>query len=185
MLVALRRSLNSVERKITVIGCWLKRHGMIDLEELWKTNPKSRYRLESPETDEQRAFIESWIELEKGGSSLDPAMVSRAQKALLGQVAGDSLGSLVEFRSVADILRQYPTGARNQAAGETFNILAGQPTDDLEMALLLARSLVSKGMYDAEAVKARFILECQLLGARRRDPVCIVPGQRNTARRRQ
>ena len=38
------------------------------------------------------------------------------------------------------------------ADGGTFNTLAGQPTDDSEMALLLARSLVNKGRYDAETV---------------------------------
>jgi len=36
---------------------------------------------------------------------LDIDMLSRAQGCLLGQLAGDSLGSLVEFRSQEDIRR--------------------------------------------------------------------------------
>ena len=37
--------------------------------------------------------------------------ISRAQGCLLGQLAGDSLGSLVEFRSPEDIQSKYPAGA--------------------------------------------------------------------------
>lgn len=74
--------------------------------------------------------------------------VSRAHGTLLGQVAGDSLGSLVEFKSPSEILSLYPNGVRELADGGTFNTLAGQPTDDSEMALLLARSVASKATYD-------------------------------------
>jgi len=148
-----------VGRTGTVIGCWLKRHGRNDLAELWKANPKSKRKPESPETPEQRAFIESWTEAIRTGTNMlpiDQAILSRAQGAFLGQVAGDSLGSLVEFRSAADIRRQYPAGVRLLADGGTFNTLAGQPTDDSEMALLLARSLIDEGTYKPEAVLGRY-----------------------------
>lgn len=79
----------------------------------------------------------------------DEARLARAQGCLLGQVIGDSLGSLVEFRSAADISRQYPRGVRDLADGGTWNTLAGQPTDDSELALALARSIVKAGGYDA------------------------------------
>lgn len=65
----------------------------------------------------------------------DLSMYSKAQGVLLGQVAGDSLGSLVEFQSPEAIWRKYPDGLRELAAGGTFNTLPGQPTDDSEMAL--------------------------------------------------
>ncbi|MBN1631554.1 MAG: ADP-ribosylglycohydrolase family protein, partial [Thermoleophilia bacterium] len=82
-------------------------------------------------------------------------LLERAQGCLLGQLAGDSLGSLVEFRSKADIHRLYPGGIREVADGGTYNTLAGQPTDDSEMALMLARSIVRVGRYDpAEAAVA-------------------------------
>ena len=71
------------------------------------------------------------------------AVLSRAQGCLLGQLIGDSLGSLVEFQRPERIRRSYPGGVRDMADGGTWNTIAGQPTDDSEMALLLARSLAS------------------------------------------
>ena len=81
---------------------------------------------------------------------LDIDMLSRAQGCLLGQLAGDSLGSLVEFRAPDDIRREYPKGVHELADGGTWNTIAGQPTDDSEMALLLARMLADQGRYDPE-----------------------------------
>ncbi len=79
------------------------------------------------------------------------AMLSRAQGCLLGQLAGDALGSLVEFESSEMIRHRYPDGVRKLADGGTWNTIAGQPTDDSEMALLLARMLVKVGSYDPKA----------------------------------
>ena len=36
----------------------------------------------------------------------------RAQGCLLGQLAGDALGSLVEFQTPEEIRREYPVGVR-------------------------------------------------------------------------
>lgn len=72
----------------------------------------------------------------------DAGLLARAQGCLLGMIAGDSLGSLVEFRSAADIARGHPDGVRDLADGGTWGTLAGQPTDDSEMALALASSLL-------------------------------------------
>src|SRR5262249_14481763 len=52
---------------------------------------------------------------------------------------------LVEFASADSIAARYPTGVRELADGGTWNTLAGQPTDDSEMALMLARSLLAEG----------------------------------------
>lgn len=73
--------------------------------------------------------------------------LERAQGCLMGQIAGDSLGSLVEFQDPAKIAKKYPEGPRQLADGGTWNTLAGQPTDDSEMALALARQLVEDGGY--------------------------------------
>lgn len=86
----------------------------------------------------------------------DPAIVSRAQGCLLGQLAGDSLGSLVEFQDPETIAAAYPDGVRLLADGGVWGTLAGQPTDDSEMALLLARSLVKERTYDARAALAAY-----------------------------
>ena len=77
--------------------------------------------------------------------------VNRAQGCLLGQLAGDALGSLVEFQSLEEIRRNYPGGVRELADGGTRSTIAGQPTDDSEMALLLARILTERGVYDPDA----------------------------------
>jgi ADP-ribosylglycohydrolase len=86
-----------------------------------------------------------------GGEALD-----RAAGCLFGQVAGDSLGSLVEFRSPQDIAQQYPNGVGDLADGGTWNTIAGQPTDDSELAFDLARTLVTQASWSAEAVAAAY-----------------------------
>jgi len=70
-------------------------------------------------------------------------VLAQAQGCLLGQVIGDSLGSLVEFKDAAEIARLFPRGVRALADGGVFHTIAGQPTDDSEMALALARCLVA------------------------------------------
>jgi ADP-ribosylglycohydrolase/fructose-1,6-bisphosphatase/inositol monophosphatase family enzyme len=91
------------------------------------------------------------VRLERDRHVSDPDRLSRAQGCLLGQLAGDSLGSLVEFHSPGQILRAYPGGVRDLADGGTWGTIAGQPTDDSELALALARSIVMSGGYDPES----------------------------------
>lgn len=85
----------------------------------------------------------------RGRVVADAGALSRAQGCLLGQLAGDSLGGLVEFRDREAIAREYPHGVRDLRDGGTWGNLAGQPTDDSEMALVLARTLAQDGRYDA------------------------------------
>lgn len=89
------------------------------------------------------------------------AIVSRAQGCLLGQLVGDSLGSMVEFQTPEEIRRNYPDRIRELTDGGRWDTIAGQPTDDSEMALMLARMLAEQGRYNAdEARKAyRFWLD--------------------------
>jgi ADP-ribosyl-[dinitrogen reductase] hydrolase len=82
--------------------------------------------------------------------------LSRAEGALLGQLAGDALGSLVEFKSPQAIRAIYPDGVRDLADGGTWNTLAGQPTDDSELALALARTLVGAEGYSEVAAAAAY-----------------------------
>ena len=81
----------------------------------------------------------------------DPELLNRAQGCLLGQLAGDNLGALVEFKDAADIAGAYPGGPRLLKDGGYWNLLAGQPTDDSELALMLGRSIAAAGRYDVEA----------------------------------
>jgi len=82
--------------------------------------------------------------------------MDRAVGCLLGQVIGDSLGSLVEFQSKQEIARKYRDGVRNLADGGTWNTIAGQPTDDSELALDLARTLMGLTAWSSEAVAAAY-----------------------------
>jgi ADP-ribosylglycohydrolase/fructose-1,6-bisphosphatase/inositol monophosphatase family enzyme len=85
----------------------------------------------------------------------DPGLLRRAQGCLLGQFSGDSLGSLVELQSAASIASQYPNGLTELADGGTWGTIAGQPTDDSELALALARSIIgARGYLDGAAAYA-------------------------------
>jgi ADP-ribosyl-[dinitrogen reductase] hydrolase len=109
-------------------------------------------------------------------------MIERAQGCLLGQIAGDSLGALVEFNSADYIKWKFPDGVRELRDGGVWTILAGQPTDDSELALMLARSLVARKAFDIEAVFNGYVrwyqsgpfdignTTRQALGARRPNP---------------
>ncbi len=82
----------------------------------------------------------------------DNPRLARAQGCLLGQVIGDSLGSRVEFKPAPEIAQRYPGGVRELAEGGPWHTIAGQPTDDSEMALTLARALVRDGRHDPQKV---------------------------------
>jgi len=71
--------------------------------------------------------------------------LARAQGAMLGQAIGDNLGARVEGKPANEIARLYPGGVREVADGGIYHLLAGQPTDDSELALTLARTIVRDG----------------------------------------
>lgn len=85
-----------------------------------------------------------------------PWQRARARGCLLGQFCGDALGGLVEFKGRDQIRSEYPGGVRDMADGGPFNTIAGQPTDDSEMALMLARSLAAKREFDRKTVRKRY-----------------------------
>jgi len=89
--------------------------------------------------------------------SAHDARLARAVGCMLGQLVGDSLGSLVEFKNAREIARAFPSGVRDLADGGTWDTIAGQPTDDSELALALARSIVARGgRYDPSAALAAY-----------------------------
>lgn len=87
----------------------------------------------------------------------DAALLARAQGCLLGQLAGDALGGMVEFEGPEQIKAKYPDGCRDMRDGGAWKNLAGQPTDDSELALLLARSLADQKGHDEEAVLKAYL----------------------------
>jgi ADP-ribosyl-[dinitrogen reductase] hydrolase len=86
----------------------------------------------------------------------DNAVLRRVQGCWLGQLTGDALGSAVEFRSADQLRRQYPDGLREIVPSPVWHTIAGQPTDDSELALMLARTLVRDGGYAPEAVAGAY-----------------------------
>jgi ADP-ribosyl-[dinitrogen reductase] hydrolase len=75
---------------------------------------------------------------------------------LLGLGCGDALGRPVEFMSAAAIERQYGTVTEMLADG-THCQPAGTITDDTELALCIARSLLARAGFDPENVAERFV----------------------------
>src|SRR6185436_6956656 len=59
--------------------------------------------------------------LERGSVVADAALLARAQGCLLGQVAGDSLGSLCEGVTAAQIAERHPGGPRLLADGGVWH----------------------------------------------------------------
>lgn len=96
--------------------------------------------------------------MEHASPTTEDNVLDRAQGCLLGQLAGDSLGSLVEFKTSEEIFREYPNGVRYLADGGTWGTIAGQPTDDSELALTLARLLAEHRRYSTKAAKRGYLL---------------------------
>ncbi|MCX5998842.1 MAG: ADP-ribosylation/Crystallin J1, partial [Chloroflexi bacterium] len=60
----------------------------------------------------------------------DEGLLARAQGCMIGQMAGDNLGALVESMPASVIARMYPNGFWHLQDGGYWKIIAGQPTDD-------------------------------------------------------
>lgn len=89
----------------------------------------------------------------RGWHVSDVVRLSRAQGCLLGQLGGDALGSLVEFEDFSRIAKKYPDGGPHLLKdGGTWSTIAGQPTDDSELALCLARALLHGNRFDLETI---------------------------------
>lgn len=104
--------------------------------------------------DDEKRFALCWPK--SGGQAVDAKMLSRAQGCMFGQMAGDALGSLVEFKTPEQIQQAYPNRVCRLIDGGTWNTIAGQPTDDTEMALMLARSLIPEGVYSPDLALAAY-----------------------------
>lgn len=85
-----------------------------------------------------------------------PEVVDRAQGCLLGLACGDALGRPVEFKSASQITTEFGRVTEMLADG-THGKPAGTITDDTELALCIARSLVESGGFDGDDVARRFV----------------------------
>jgi ADP-ribosyl-[dinitrogen reductase] hydrolase len=87
---------------------------------------------------------------------MDDDTLDRAKGALLGLACGDALGRPVEFRSPADIDREHGT-LREMVGQGTHRQPAGTVTDDTDLALCIAESLVETGRFAPDDVGRRFV----------------------------
>lgn len=83
-------------------------------------------------------------------------MTDNAAGVLLGVACGDALGRPVEFQQPASIQRRHGRVTHMLADG-THGQPAGTITDDTEMALCIARSLVETGRFDPSDITTRFV----------------------------
>ena len=86
----------------------------------------------------------------------DDALSDRYRGVLLGKAVGDALGATLEFMSRDAIQGQYGT-LRDIVGGGWLSLPAGEVTDDTQMALCIARSIVEEGRFDPQAVSRRFV----------------------------
>jgi len=103
-------------------------------------------------TESRSISLFDFARLKAGKAVASAGILSRAQGCLMGQVAGDALGQQVEFLDAASIRRQHPQAVTRMDDGGQWNTMAGQPTDDSELALLLGRSIHQEGSYVREKV---------------------------------
>src|SRR5688500_12133897 len=92
----------------------------------------------------------------EGHVTPEGTLVERYAGCLLGLGCGDALGGPVEFRSRAEIARDYPGGVREFVGGGWLRLAPGEVTDDTQMTLALAEGLGPAGL-DMEAVAAAFL----------------------------
>lgn len=73
---------------------------------------------------------------------------------LVGLAIGDALGAPLEFMSRREVRRRYPNGLREMVSSPLWE--KGEYTDDTQMALLIAESLLERQTFVASDVARRF-----------------------------
>jgi ADP-ribosyl-[dinitrogen reductase] hydrolase len=84
-----------------------------------------------------------------------PDVRQRARACMLGLAIGDALGATVEFMTPSEIQSQYGRH-RKLIGGGWLHLRPGQVTDDTEMSLCIARSIVERG-FSPEDIALRFV----------------------------
>jgi ADP-ribosyl-[dinitrogen reductase] hydrolase len=79
----------------------------------------------------------------------------RARGAFLGLAIGDALGAPVEFMTAGEIKAKFGI-LRDIVGGGWLRLKPGQVTDDTEMALCIARAIVSRQGWDLTAIARNF-----------------------------
>ena len=93
-------------------------------------------------------------------SDVDPATTVRAVGLLVGAAVGDALGAPFEFKPPGTYTKRFPTkvlgGIGEMIGGGGYEWEPGEFTDDTQMGLALAASLIARGGYDPDDVWPSF-----------------------------
>ena len=96
-----------------------------------------------------------------GGRAFDPITTQRAIGALVGSAVGDALGAPFEFGAAGAYRATFPTpvlgGRGEMIGGGAFRWRPGEFTDDTQMAIALAQSIIGCNGLDADDVWTRFV----------------------------
>ena len=85
-----------------------------------------------------------------------PDVRQRARASLLGLAIGDALGATVEFMTASEIRAQHGVH-RKLTGGGWLRLRPGEVTDDTQMSMCIARSIVAVG-FSAEDIARRFVV---------------------------
>ena len=92
---------------------------------------------------------------------ITPEILQRAMGALIGSAIGDALGAPFEFGPADQYSTQFPQpvfgGVGEMIGGGSFSWEPAEFTDDTQMTLALAESLLACGGLDLDDLWARFV----------------------------
>lgn len=86
-----------------------------------------------------------------------PHFQDRFQGCLVGLAVGDALGGPLEFMSADKIVAQYGAPVREMVGGGWLHLRPGEYTDDTQMTLCIAESIVERETFDMADVARRFV----------------------------
>lgn len=87
----------------------------------------------------------------------DIDLKNRFMGVLPGLAIGDALGAPIEFLTEDGVAESHPEGVREITGGGGLEWKRGEPTDDTQLALLLAESLAGLGRLDLADLSRRLI----------------------------
>jgi ADP-ribosylglycohydrolase len=135
------------------VGCHLIEAGerpdaaLETLNTLWQQNARARQWPQTPETEQQEAYLLGW----RACASAAPGFRQRVQGAVFGLAVGDAMSLPTQGRRPG----QFEPVAGPVAGGEPA-LPAGSWTDDTAMALCVAESLVTVRGFDARDQMERY-----------------------------
>ena len=97
--------------------------------------------------------ITDWVTSTVRETTTKPDL-DKVQGCLVGLAAGDALGAPLEFKSRDAVRVKYPTGLRDFIASPLWS--AGEYTDDTQMALIIADSLLDRQRLDPAGISEAF-----------------------------